>query len=331
MPLRAAVVGVGHLGQHHARIYAGLEDVDLVAVCDLDEKQARSVAKKCRTEARTDFRTLQGQVDLVSVAVPTVYHFEVASWFLGQGVPCLVEKPMTMNVEEAEGLVALAHEKRCALQVGHIERFNPALIAARELPLDPKFIECHRLGPFSFRSTDIGVVMDLMIHDLDIVLDLARSDVVSVDSVGVTAISDTEDIANARLRFANGCVANLNASRISAKRMRKIRIFSPDSYVSIDYEAREAVIYRKSPTFEQAKAGMGDIDLSRVKDVAKLLFGRGKFFTVDRIALDEQEPLQEELASFVSAVRHGTEPEVTGEDGMRAIALAERIVAGMGE
>lgn len=323
-------MGVGHLGKEHARVYSGLNDVDLVAVCDVNEKQAQAVARKVKAEPRTDFHSLRNQVDLVTIAVPTVFHFQVASWFIEQGVPCLVEKPMTRNLAEAEQLVALADKQGVSLQVGHIERFNPAIIAARSLPLDPRFIECHRLGPFSFRSTDIGVVMDLMIHDLDIVLDLAKSEIQSVDSVGVSALSDREDIANARIRFENGCVANLNASRISAKKMRKIRIFSPDSYVSIDYGAREAVIYRKGENFEEAKAKMGEIDLSKVTDLTKFLFGRGKFFNVEKIKLDDHEPLQKEIESFVHAVSTGTRPTVTGHDAMRAIALAERIVAGMG-
>ena len=329
MELKAAVVGVGHLGQHHARIYAGMGGVELAAVCDADPKQGRKIAKKHGAEFRQDFESLLDEVDLVSIAVPTVYHFEVARPFLGRGVPCLVEKPMASTLAEAEQLVAVAQKAGALLQVGHIERFNPALVAARNMPLDPKFIECHRIGPFSFRSTDIGVVMDLMIHDLDIVLDLAKSDVASVDSVGVGVLSQREDIANARIRFTNGCVANINASRISTKSMRKIRIFSPDSYVSIDYQAREAVIYRKGENFDEAKAKMGEFDLAKVTDLAKFMLG--KFFKAERIRLDDEEPLVKELESFVSAVRTGTRPVVSGEDAVRAIALADRIVRGFAE
>lgn len=324
--LRAAVVGVGHLGKEHARVYSSIPDVELVAVCDSNEKQARAIARKTRTQAVDDFRSLRGGVDLVSIAVPTVYHFEVACWFIEQGVPCLVEKPMTSNLADAEHLVDQASKAGVPLQVGHIERFNPALVAARNLPLDPKFIECHRLGPFSFRSTDIGVVMDLMIHDLDIVLDLARSEVVSVDSVGVEVLSGREDIANARVRFKNGCVANINASRISTKGMRKIRIFSPESYVSIDYQAREAVIYQKGERFDEARAEMGELDLSRVTDMAKFMLG--KFFKMEKVKLDDHEPLAKEIESFVHVVKSGSPPVVSGEDAMRAIALAEQIVAG---
>jgi len=326
MALRAAVVGVGHLGKEHARVYANLDDVELVAVCDNNEKQAKAVAKKWRTDVLTDFQTLRGEVDLVSVVVPTIYHFDVASFFLEQGVPCLVEKPMTPDLEQAKQLVAIAEKAGATLQVGHIERFNPAFIAVRELPLEPKFIECHRLGPFSFRSTDIGVVMDLMIHDLDIVLHLARADVQSVDSVGVNVISESEDIANARVRFTNGCVANINASRISAKKMRKIRIFSPDSYVSIDCQAREALIYRKGENFDQARAKLGEIDLTKITDLTKFLFN--KFLKIDKMKLDDEEPLKKEIEAFVHAVKTGERPIVTGQDAMRAIALAEQIVKG---
>ncbi len=326
MALRAAVVGVGHLGQHHARIYAQSPDADLVAVCDADEKQGRKIARKFGVEYVADFRELLDRVDLVSIAVPTVYHFDVAAPFLERGIACLVEKPMTATLELAQQMVDVARKAGALLQVGHIERFNPALVAARSLPLDPKFIECDRLGPFSFRSTDIGVVMDLMIHDLDIVLDLARSEVVWVDSAGASVLSEKEDIANARIRFANGCVANLSASRVSTKSLRKIRIFNPDSYVSIDYQAKQAVIFRKGPHFDEAKEHMGEFDLSRVKDLAKFMVG--KFFKMEKIKLDDQEPLAKEIESFIRAARAGEPPVVSGEDAMRAIALADRIVKG---
>jgi len=329
MALRAAVVGVGHLGQHHARVYADMEGVDLVAVCDANRKQGRKVAKKHGAEYCDDHLSLIGEVDLVSIAVPTIYHLDVATPFLEQGTACLVEKPMTATLEEAEQMVDVANKAGALLQVGHIERFNPAFVAARNLPLDPKFIECDRLGPFSFRSTDIGVVMDLMIHDLDIVLDLARSEVKWVDSVGAGLLSDREDIANARVRFENGCVANISASRVSTKSMRKVRIFSPGSYVTIDYQKREALLFTKGPNFESARERMGDFDLSRVKDLTKFMIG--KFFKMEKIKLDDEEPLAKELESFVDAVKTGSRPVVSGEDAMRAIALADRIVKGFAE
>ncbi len=329
MPLKAAVVGVGHLGQHHARVYADLASVDLIAVCDANEKQGRKVAKKHGVDYRSDFESLIGEVDLVSIAVPTVYHLDVARLFLAHGTPCLVEKPMTATLEQAEQMVALADKAGALLQVGHIERFNPAFVAARSLPLKPKFIECDRLGPYSFRSTDIGVVMDLMIHDLDIVLDLAQSQVKWVDSVGAGLLSDKEDIANARIRFENGCVANLSASRVSTKSMRKIRIFSPESYVTIDYQKREALLFTKGPKFDEAREKMGEFDLSKVKDLAKFMIG--KFFKMQKIKLDDAEPLAKEIEAFVEAVKTGSEPVVSGKDGMRAIALADRIVKGFAE
>jgi predicted dehydrogenase len=325
--IKAAVVGVGHLGRHHARIYAELPGVQLVAVADTNRKRAEGIAQAHGCEPCDDYRKLIGRVDLVSVAAPTELHYEISRAFLEAGVPVLVEKPITKTVEEGEKLVAIARKKGAALQVGHVERFNPAVMAVQQLIKPPKFIESHRLSPYTFRSRDIGVVMDLMIHDIDIIMHLAQSELVNVEALGFGIISKSEDIANARLTFASGCVANVTASRISNKAMRKIRLFSGDSYVSLDYGTREAFIYR--PT-EKILSGEFDVeeflktvDLTQVKELEDIVFK--DLVHIEKLQMDEQEPLKAELQSFVNAVKNGTEPVVTGEHGVRAMKAAVMI------
>jgi len=323
-PLKVAVIGVGHLGRIHAAIYASMPEVELVGVADVDEQQARQVADQLGVPAHTGHRPLLRQAEAVSIAVPTRYHFAVASDFLSNGVPVLLEKPMTTTLEEAHELVNLARRERVALQVGHIERFNPALIAIQSYLHRPRYIEADRIGPFSFRSTDIGVVLDLMIHDLDIVLDLVGSEVQSVEAVGFPVLSANEDIANARLVFQNGCVANLTASRVSPKVMRKIRLFQRDAYISLDYDARRAQVYRRAPGIEPGSAIPGALDPDTADKLKSSVFD--KLLTVTEVPIDEREPLQLELASFAQCVREGTEPVVSGEKGMRAIAVAVRVL-----
>ncbi len=324
--MKAAVVGVGHLGRHHARIYSSLPDVDLVAVSDVDESRAKSIARKYKCEWTLSFQELVGKVDLVSVAVPTIAHSEVSLPFLRAGTAVLVEKPITGDIESAEELVAEARAAGAILQVGHIERFNPVLEVIHKNKIVPKFIECHRLSPFRFRSADIGVVFDLMIHDIDIIHSLAGAELKHLEAVGVSVISPHEDIANARLVFENGCVANVTASRVSVKTMRKIRLFAESCYASLDYEKRKALIYRKSPQFnlaavEAKKRGSSSIlDLiPHVRDFADLL-------TIENVKLDDYEPLLKELESFVECVREGKEPVVTGEDAARAVRTASAIL-----
>ncbi|MGH9141468.1 MAG: Gfo/Idh/MocA family protein, partial [Vicinamibacterales bacterium] len=242
--LRVAVVGVGHLGKHHARILSSLPGVELVAVVDTNRARAEEIAATNRTRAAFDYRDLLGQVDAVTIAVPTAVHHEVALAFLESRIPVLVEKPIARSLVEADGMIDAASDTGQILAVGHTERFNPALVAARPLITDPRFIEVHRLGTFPERSLDIDVVFDLMIHDLDVVLSLVDSDVESLEAVGVPVITNRVDIANARLRFANGCIVNLTASRISRDRVRKVRFFQPSTYVSIDYATQKAEVYR---------------------------------------------------------------------------------------
>jgi predicted dehydrogenase len=307
MPLRIAVVGVGHLGKHHARILSSLPGVELVAVVDTNRARAEEVASAHRTQAIGDARELVGQVDAVTIAVPTALHGSIALAFLRARVPVLVEKPIARSLAEADEMIAAAADAGVALAVGHTERFNPALAVARPLLTDPRFIEVHRLGTFPERSLDIDVVFDLMIHDLDVVLSLVNSDVESLDAVGVPVVSDRVDIANARLRFANGCIVNLTASRISRDRVRKIRFFQPRSYVSIDYAAQKVDVWR---LVTGAPAG-------GAQDRPSIEGGEIEVLT--------EEPLQRELADFVDAVVSRRAPIVTGEAGRRALGVAQTI------
>jgi len=300
------VIGVGQLGRHHARLLAGLPDGALVGVFDLNRQRAEEIAATVQTSVLTDLAALPGQVDAVTVAAPTASHASIAQPLLERGVPVLVEKPLARSVEEADLLIAAAARGGATLAVGHTERFNPAVQAARPLLRHPRFIEVHRLGTFSERSLDIDVVFDLMIHDLDVVLSVVESDVESIDAVGVPVLTPKTDIANVRLRFRNGCIANLTASRISRDRVRKIRFFQPDSYVSIDYAAQELETWK----LVRPPAGIPSIE-------------GGK----QQVATDE--PLKLELADFVDAVRHRREPGVTGAQGRRALALAQQITRQM--
>jgi len=304
--MRMAVIGVGHLGRHHARILSACEDVQLVGIVDLKVERAQQVAAAFGGRALQDFRELLGEVDAVTVAVPTEAHGQVAVPFLERGTAVLVEKPLARSVAEADHIIAAAAASGATLAVGHTERHNPAVRAASTVVCDPLFIEVHRLGAFPERSLDIDVVFDLMIHDLDVVLSLVHSEVAHIDAVGVPVLTNRVDIANARLRFANGCVANLTASRISRDKVRKIRFFQPDAYISIDYAEQEVEVYR-------------------------LVRGDGPRPNIDGgpIAVEREEPLRREMLDFIAAVRTGAEPAVTGEQGRRALAVATRIVEAM--
>lgn len=304
--LRMGVVGVGHLGRHHARILSTLPGVTLVGVADAREDRAREIAESAATRAFTDWRALAAEVDAVTVAVPTEAHAEVAGACLAMGRHVLVEKPLAKTLEDADALVAAAAAGGLTLAVGHTERFNPAVQAVRPLLTGPRFIEVHRLGTFPERSLDIDVVFDLMIHDLDLVRSLVGGEVVSIDAVGVPVLTPRIDIANVRLRFSGGCTVNLTASRISRDRVRKIRFFQPDAYVSVDYAAQEAEHYR-------LERGAGPLPAIR----------GGK------LEVAREEPLRLELADFVDAVRKRRAPGVTGEDGRAALALAAAIVERM--
>lgn len=321
--MRVGVVGVGHLGRHHARIYRSLGV--LTAIADTDPARAAEVATEFGVPAAADHRDLFGRVDAVSVAVPTVSHFEVAKDFLERGIPTLVEKPLAKTIEQGEQLVRIARERRCLLAVGHVERFNPAVRAVVEVLEKPRFIEVHRLSPFRYRSSDIDVVHDLMIHDLDIVLHLVKSPIARLDAVGVSLLFGREDIANARIEFEDGCVANLTASRVSVQTMRKIRVFTEQCYVNMDTLAKEAWIYRTTP---QLRTALEKLPNDRDLTIADLALIPREFYSVEQVKRDD-EPLARELESFVECAKAGREPEVPGEHGVRAMRVAEQVLQEM--
>ena len=300
-----AVIGVGHLGQHHARLLAAMEQVALVGVVDTRPGRAAEIASAHGTQPFTDHRDVLDRVDAVSIAVPTESHVEVALPFLERGVAVLVEKPMASSVADADRLIDAAGRRGALLAAGHTERFNPAFAAALPLVASPRFVEVHRLGVFPERSLDIDVIFDLMIHDLDLLLAAVGSEVVSVEAVGVHVLTPRTDIANARLRFASGCIANLTASRISRDRIRKMRFFQHDSYVSIDFAAQEVEVYR----------------LERGGGRPAIQGGK--------LAVANDEPLRRELADFVDAIRLKRAPGVTARAGRDALALATRIAQAM--
>lgn len=301
-PVKMGVAGVGHMGKEHARIYSELQEAELVGVHDSNPDTARKIAAKCKTRAFGSLEEMVDAVDAASIVTPTTTHLAIAEPFLKRGKHVLVEKPIAMNTEEARKLVDLAEKHGAKLAVGHVERFNPVLVALEERLGRPRFIEAHRLSPYPGRSTDIGVVMDLMIHDLEIILHLVRSPVTSVDAVGVPVLSKGEDIANARIRFANGCVANLTTSRISPEKLRKIRVFQDDAYLSLDYMKQEGEIYKR-------------------------LDGK---ITRDKIPVMKGEPLKNQLAEFVMNVRENTDPRVAGAHGFEALKLASQICGQIG-
>ncbi len=307
-PLRMAVIGVGHLGRHHARVLSAVEGVRLVATVDLDLDRARAAAAPAGAAALTDSRQVLDRVDAVTVAVPTADHLAVARPFLERGIHVLVEKPMAASLAEADALVDAAAASGAVLAVGHTERFNPAIQAALPILRTPRFIEVHRLSGFPERSLDIDVVFDVMIHDLDIIRSVDRSEVASVEAVGVPVLTPRVDIANARVRFASGCIANLTASRISRDKVRKARFFQPDMYVSVDYGARELDVWR---LVQRAGAGRPEIEGGPVD-------------------VPSTEPLAAELGDFVAAIRDRRAPMVSGADGREALRLATRVAEAIG-
>lgn len=327
--VRVAVLGTGSLGKEHARIYAELAaagQVEFAGVYDVNADAARKHADKHSVKAFTSVAEAAAASDALSIVTPTITHFELAKQLLPLGKHLLVEKPMTDNAAEAAELVQLAQQYRSVLQVGHVERFNPVIQYLQSVATDPRFIECHRLSPYPARSTDIGVVLDLMIHDLDVVLAFVKAPVVSVDAVGIPVLSKSEDIASARLRFANGCVANLTASRISPERMRKIRVFSggaQTSYISLDYRAQEGFIYRIARDDEEESSLLKK--LLAAKDSTIVSEFAGKRIVREPVPIVKDEPLKLELSHFVSCVRERQTPMVSGESAKVALELAFEI------
>ena len=327
--VRVAVIGIGSLGQHHARIYAEMAaagTVDFVGVFDRHADIAQGIAAKYKTRAFGSIEEAAGASDALNVVTPTTTHFAIGKQLLELGKDLLIEKPLTDDMTQAGELVELARRRGCLLQVGHIERFNPVFKYLENIATAPRFIESHRLSPYPARSTDVGVVLDLMIHDLDIVLAFVKSPVVSVDAVGIPVLSRSEDIANARLKFANGCIANLTASRVSAERMRKIRVFSSrpmTSYISLDYRAQEGFIYRLASDGEPESSLFKKLLHSKDSTIVSE-FG-GKKIVREPVPITKEEPLKLELQHFVDCVREKRKPLVDGEAAMRALDLAFEI------
>ncbi len=305
MRIRAAVVGFGYLGRFHAEKYAVGPDVDLVAVVDSDPARAAEAGARFGCPVYRDVSALRGLVDCASVAVPTPFHRDVGAELLEAGIDVLVEKPIAATLDEARDLVRIAEEHGRILQVGHLERFNPAIRALASLLTRPRFLECHRLAPFVERGTDVDVVLDLMIHDLDVILSMMTSPVAAVEAVGVPVITGSPDIANARIRFADGAIANVTASRVSLKRERKLRIFQPDTYISLDYGEKRVRICRRG---EAPPGGLAPIE-------------------VEERVVEGEDALAEEIRAFVEAVRTRHAPLVSGREGLRAVELAYQILA----
>jgi len=297
--IRIGVVGLGRLGSIHAKIYSTLENVELAGICDSNENIARNTAETLKTNWSCDYKKLlDNNLDAVSIVTPTAFHYETAKFFLQNKIHVLIEKPITRTLKEAGDLIKIAAKNRLIIQVGHVERFNSAIQAIEKFSNKPRFIEVHRLGPFTPRVKDVGVVLDLMIHDIDIVMGLTKSKVKSIDSLGMKILTDYEDIANARIRFQNGTVCDLTASRVTSDSMRKIRIFQDDCYISIDYMTQEALIYKKI---------------------------NGQIVS-EKIDIQKEAPLQKELASFIDCVANNRKPVVSGKEAYEALKVALEIL-----
>jgi predicted dehydrogenase len=302
--MKTAVIGVGYLGRFHAQKYAALPQAELVAVADNNLEHAERVAAECKTRAVSDYRELFGQVDAVSIVVPTQMHHQVAKECLQQGIHVLLEKPMTVTVAEADELIAIAKAKGLVLQIGHLERFNAAVMALQPILTKPQFIESHRLAAFNPRGADVNVVLDLMIHDIDIIQNLVQSPIKQIDANGVSVLTKEQDIVNARITFESGCVANVTASRVSMKPQRKMRIFQPDAYISIDFQDKVLSVHRKGQ--KEIFPGIPEI-------------------TSEESIFDNSDAILAEATAFIEAINSKTAPPVTGEDGRQALATAIRI------
>ncbi len=328
----AAVVGVGRMGQHHARNYAAIPGFQLVAVVDQNPEAAKTAAEKFHCRAFSCVEELLAAslgVKAASVAVPTIFHRAAAEKLLPAGVDVLIEKPLAPSVADAQAIVDLARLHHRILTVGHTERFNPAYRALKKYDLRPKFIEVQRISPMTFRSIDVGVVLDMMIHDLDLVNNLVRSPVVDVRAVGVAVVSGKEDIANARLTFANGCVANLTASRLALRTERKMRLFSPNAYLTIDYQKKAGAVITKTANEKELQRVRQEIKEGRITDLMQLNYP--ELVKYEDLQIVDTEPVRAELESFLQAILTRGVPEVTGEDGLVAVDIAAKISASITE
>jgi len=328
-PTPVGLVGCGRMGRLHARVYSQMPTAKLVGVYDANYESAQSTAEQFSCTAFKTIDEMLPHVKAVTIATPTITHEALAAPFIRKGIACLIEKPLAKDVEEATRIAKLARETGTLVQVGHIERFNPIVRAMIQHNIKPGFIEVIRVSPFPFRSIDVGVVLDVMIHDIDIVLKLAGSKPKQVDAVGVSVVGDAEDVCNARVKFENGCVANFTASRLALKTERKLRAFSPDAYISLDYQKRIGTIARKSENVELIRDTVNKIRTGEIEDLSQVNFV--ELVSVEELKTDEIEPIRAELDSFLHAFTTGSKPEVSADDGLAAVELATQIVAAMGK
>jgi predicted dehydrogenase len=323
-PLPVGVVGCGRMGRLHARAYSQIPQVKLIGVYDVNPAAAQVVAEEFGCGVCESIESMIDSVKAVTIAVPTKSHLELAEPFLRRGIPCMIEKPLAGDIADGQRILEVARAGGAVVQVGHIERFNPAFIAMQRLNIKPRFIEVTRISPLTFRSIDVGVVLDMMIHDIDIVLQLAGSNVAKIDAVGVSVIGQVEDICNARLTFENGCVANITASRLALKTERRLRAFSADAYVSLDYQKRYGIVAHRSENLNAIRDAVARIRSGEITDLSQLNFM--DLVNVQELEIDETDPLRSELESFIEAARGRCAPLVTAAQGLAAVELATRIV-----
>lgn len=315
--MRAGVIGVGHLGQHHARIYSELENIDSVGIYDTDRKRAREIAEKNGCQVYDNLDELLLNSDLLSIASPTQTHYDYSKYCVEQGKHVLVEKPICSTLDDARKIVALVEKHGVKFQVGHIERFNPAIMALSSILLRPIFIEANRLAPFTPRGSDVPVVYDIMIHDIDIILSLVQSRVKEIKAVGVPILTNDIDIANAKIEFENGALANITSSRISLKRERKIRFFQKDMYISLDYQDKKVRVVQRNPQVDEIMK-----DVMAGKRDANIF----ELFRTEELPIIEKEPLKAEIESFVNSIETNTRPIVNAQDGYEALRVAHKII-----
>jgi predicted dehydrogenase len=322
--VRTAVVGAGKMGNIHTKVYSSLEQSDLIAVADLRKDKADEIAAKYNCASFTNPEDLIGKVDAITISAPTVAHLELAELFIKNGICVLIEKPLAVNTEQGQKIVDLGRKHNVVVAVGHSERCNPVVQAMKKQNIEPKFIEAVRVSPYPFRSTDIGVVLDVMIHDIDIILAFAQSKVKKVDAAGVNVIADNEDICNARITFENGCIANITASRLALSTVRKFRVFSRQAYMSIDYLKKEGLVIKADKNIDVVKQikgwqEQGDFDFANVQ--------WGQLLNIENLVIDDREPLRVEQEAFLDAVLDpNKKPEVSGQEGLAALDCAEQIL-----
>lgn len=319
--IKIGILGVGHLGRFHTQNYKNISDVEIVGVYDVDSKRCEQIADEFQVKPYENLDSLIEKIDAASIVVPTINHFEITSACLEKGVHCLVEKPITSSLDEADKLIGLAKKNNLILQVGHIERFNPALLALEDFELNPMFVESHRLASFNPRGTDVAVVLDLMIHDIDVILHLVNSPVKHIDASGVAVITHEVDIANARIQFENGCVANITASRISQKAMRKMRLFQRNTYIGVDFLQKFSEVYRLVDSADyQPQPNQFPFEIDQMDQTSQ-----PKKIVYERRQVEEANALKLELQSFIDVIKNNQRPAVSGEDGREALRVAIEI------